>query len=201
MEGRRCIYDRTDVMRTKTSENLSPPTAQQTECTLLAIHFLDIRLSNMSMTYNESDPKPQPRPTPQVPDSVFAQFSMKGKVAVVTGAGSGIGLAAVEALAEAGADVAMWYNSNAKTIETAKGIAERYAVKAKAYKVQVAEWEQVHAAVQQVVSDLGRLDVFIANAGVAKGEGILEQSLEDWKFQVDVNCGYDRGTGQVHRHT
>lgn len=52
-----------------------------------------------------------PRPVPNIPNNVFEQFKMQGKVAVVVGAADGIGAAVAEAMAEAGADVALWYNS------------------------------------------------------------------------------------------
>lgn len=52
-----------------------------------------------------------PRPFPNTPSNVLEQLSMKGKVAVVTGAADGIGLAVSEGLAEVGASVAMLYNS------------------------------------------------------------------------------------------
>jgi sorbose reductase len=59
-----------------------------------------------------------PRPVPPVPQSVFEQFRLNDKVAVVTGAAEGIGLAAAEAFAEAGANIAMWYNSWVLYFET-----------------------------------------------------------------------------------
>lgn len=52
-----------------------------------------------------------PRPFPDTPNNVLEQFQMKGKVAVVTGAADGIGYAVAEAMAEAGASVALLYNS------------------------------------------------------------------------------------------
>lgn len=52
-----------------------------------------------------------PRRIPNTPHNVIEQFQMKDKVVVVTGASDGIGLAVVEAMVEAGAHVAMWYNS------------------------------------------------------------------------------------------
>ena len=142
----------------------------------------------MSMTYDENEPKPVAKPFPNIPESVFEQFSMTGKVAIVTGAGAGLGLAAVESLAEAGANIALWYNSYEETIETAKKVAEKYNVQTKAYKVQVQNQEEVNKAVEEVLKDFnGKLDVMIANAGAAKSQGILEQSMEDWKRQVDIN--------------
>lgn len=52
-----------------------------------------------------------PRPFPDTPSNVVEQFKMTGKVVVVTGAADGIGYAVAEGMAEAGANVAMWYNS------------------------------------------------------------------------------------------
>lgn len=62
-------------------------------------------------------------------DRVMPLFSMKGKTAIVTGAGAGIGLAVAQAFAEAGADVAIWYNSNNKAVERAAEIEHEYGVK------------------------------------------------------------------------
>lgn len=60
--------------------------------------------------------------------NLMGMFSLKGKTAIVTGAGAGIGLAVAQGLAEAGANVALWYNSNPKCIERAAEIAEQYGV-------------------------------------------------------------------------
>lgn len=59
---------------------------------------------------------------------MMAMFSLKGKTAIVTGAGAGIGLHVAHGLAEAGANVAMWYNTNAKCPERAAEIASKYGV-------------------------------------------------------------------------
>lgn len=67
----------------------------------------------MSMTIQDADQVRDgfPRPFPNTPSNVLEQLRMAGKVVVVTGAADGIGLAVTEAMAEAGADVVLWYNS------------------------------------------------------------------------------------------
>ncbi len=62
-------------------------------------------------------------------EKVMPLFSNKGKTAIVSGAGAGIGLAVAQALAESGANVAIWYNSNKKAIERAEAIEKEYGVK------------------------------------------------------------------------
>ena len=60
---------------------------------------------------------------------VLPLFSLKGRTAIVSGAGAGIGLAVAQGLAEAGANVAIWYNSNKKALDRAKEIESEYGVK------------------------------------------------------------------------
>lgn len=60
--------------------------------------------------------------------SLMSMFSLKGKTAIVTGAAAGIGFAVAQGLAEAGANVALWYNTNTKAIERAAEIAQQYGV-------------------------------------------------------------------------
>ena len=62
-------------------------------------------------------------------EKVLPLFSNKGKTAIVSGAGAGIGLCVAQALAESGANVAIWYNSNKKAVERAKEIEKDYGVK------------------------------------------------------------------------
>ncbi|KAJ6161215.1 hypothetical protein N7470_004611 [Penicillium chermesinum] len=128
-----------------------------------------------------------PRPFPNTPSNVLEQFRMDSKVVVVTGASDGIGLAVAEAIAEAGGNVVFWYNSNDVAIQRSQEIATKHNVKTSAYKVDVSVSTQVQETIAQVVKEFGKLDVFIANAGMAISKPILEQTLEEYRKQMSVN--------------
>ncbi|MCJ1306281.1 L-xylulose reductase, partial [Hypocenomyce scalaris] len=107
-------------------------------------------------------------------EKVLPLFSNKGKTAIVSGAGAGIGLAVAQALAESGANVAIWYNSNKKAIDRAKDIEKDYGVKCSAYQVNVTDADAVQKAVDSIVKEFnGRLDIFIANAGIPWTQGAM----------------------------
>jgi hypothetical protein len=93
----------------------------------------------MSMSIEECQtPRPGfPKPVPNTPSNVMQQFSMEGKVIVVTGAAEGIGGAVADAMAEAGGNVALWYNSNSAAVKRAESLAQEHSVKTKAYSVNV----------------------------------------------------------------
>lgn len=80
---------------------------------------------------------------PALPDSVFKMFDMHGKVAVITGGSGGIGYQIARALAEAGADVALWYNKSSEAIKLAAIIAKDFGVQARAYKCSVQNFDEV----------------------------------------------------------
>lgn len=148
----------------------------------------------MSMALEEAGVVRDPRPVPNTPDSVFAQLSMKGKIVAITGGADGISYAVAEAVAEAGADVALWYNSNDAAVAKAKQLAEQYNVKSKAYKVEVSDHQAVEKAMGDVVGDFGKLDVFVANAGMAISKAVTEQTVEEYKKQMSVN---GKSTGKL----
>ncbi|KAH8423988.1 uncharacterized protein LDX57_001743 [Aspergillus melleus] len=143
----------------------------------------------MSMSISESN-RPRdgfPRPFPNTPSNVLEQFQMAGKVVVVTGSADGLGYAIAEAMTEAGGNVAMWYNSNDVAIQKAQTLAKTHSVKTGAYKVDVSNAEAVQTAISEVVKDFGKIDVFVANAGMAISKPILEQTLDEYRQQMSVN--------------
>jgi sorbose reductase len=128
-----------------------------------------------------------PKPVPDTPSNVMQQFSMKGKVVVVTGAAEGIGGAVADAMAEAGGNVALWYNSNSAAVKRAESLAQEHGVKTKAYSVNVTDATAVQSAMQQVVSDFGQIDVFVANAGTGDSQPLLDQSLDSYRNLMATN--------------
>ncbi|KAF2719587.1 NAD(P)-binding protein [Polychaeton citri CBS 116435] len=72
-------------------------------------------------------------------------------------------------------------------ISKAKQLGETYKVKAKAYQVEVSDHNAVEKAMGEVVRDFGKLDVFVANAGMAISKPIIEQTIDEYKEQMSVN--------------
>lgn len=129
-----------------------------------------------------------PRPAPATKTNVMDLFSLKGKVASVTGSSGGIGFSVAEAYAQAGADVAIWYNSKPLE-EKAQYLADTYGVKAKAYKCNVSDPDDVEQVVNQIESDFGTIDIFVANAGVpwTEGECIDVSGYDSWRKVIDCD--------------
>jgi NADP-dependent 3-hydroxy acid dehydrogenase YdfG len=117
---------------------------------------------------------------------MLVMTSMKqldGTVALVTGASSGIGEATALALAERGAAVAIV----ARRKDRLEQLAEKISGTAVVIEADVSDKEQAQAAVQQTVSELGRLDILINNAGVMLLGPVQDAPLEEWERMLDVN--------------
>jgi len=115
-------------------------------------------------------------------------FDLKGKVALVTGASSGIGRAAAQALAANGARVAINYRRNQAGAEAAR--AEIIAAGGSAIVVQadVTKASEVQALVARTVSEFGPIDVLVNNAGsLVERLRILELTEERWDEVIDLN--------------
>ena len=92
-------------------------------------------------------------------------YELDGKVAVVTGGASGIGLACCHALARSGAAVSLW-DLNAEALETAVAELEQYGRPTHTAVVDVSDSNRVTDAMEAVANDLGRVDIVVANAGI-----------------------------------
>ena len=115
-------------------------------------------------------------------------FDLHGKVAVVTGAGSGLGRAIAVALARHGADVAVTELPE-KTALAAETVAEVVATgrRAAAIPLDVTDLGSIDALVPAVVRSLGRLDILVNNAGLNIQRHALEVTEQDWDRVLDVN--------------
>jgi len=130
---------------------------------MLLLQSIRSTCTNLAPLDRSSPDDGLPRAIPQLPDSIMEMFSMKGKTTIVTGGSGGIGFAAAEAIAEAGGDVALVYNSAKGMDERAEELSKKFGTKVKAYKCPVSEYEAVAKLVQDVKSEFGRVDCFIAN--------------------------------------
>ena len=118
-------------------------------------------------------------------------LKLDGKVAIVTGASSGIGLGVTKAFAENGVKVAMVDISD-KGHEVAAGIEG-----AKFYKCDVTNEEQVRSTVDAVLKDFGKIDILHNNAGVAVRKTVVDLTEKEWDIVLDVGL---KGTFLFSKH-
>jgi NAD(P)-dependent dehydrogenase (short-subunit alcohol dehydrogenase family) len=120
-------------------------------------------------------------------------LGLKGKIALVTGATSGVGREIALSLAAEGAGVAVNYRSSSADAETLVGEIAAKGGRAKAYRADVAEFAAVKGMVADIVRDFGGINILINNAGLAQRQRFVETKPEDWRRQIDV-CLY----GAIH---
>lgn len=111
---------------------------------------------------------------------------MDGRVAFITGAGSGIGRGTAERLAREGGDICI-ADIDMEGAEHTASIVREFGRDALTVPCNVASQAQVAEAVAKCVSTFGRLDVAVANAGIGRGGMLLDMTLKDWQDQLDVN--------------
>ena len=113
-------------------------------------------------------------------------FSLKDKVAVVTGASQGIGRDTALALAEAGAKVAVAARNEEKLMALVGDIAAAGGT-ALAVKMDVADAEQVKAGFKQVLEKFGRLDILVNNAAITRDGLAMRMKQDDWEAVLRTN--------------
>ncbi|MGC2769247.1 MAG: 3-oxoacyl-[acyl-carrier-protein] reductase [Candidatus Acidiferrum sp.] len=113
-------------------------------------------------------------------------FSLKDKVALVTGASQGIGRETAFALAEAGANVALAARNEEKLAALAEEIAGRGSV-AFAVKMDVADAEQIKAGFKAVLERFGKLDILVNNAAITRDGLAVRMKQDDWDAVIRTN--------------
>jgi 3-oxoacyl-[acyl-carrier protein] reductase len=118
---------------------------------------------------------------------VAVSLDLSGKIALVTGAGRGIGRSVALALGSAGAKVVVNYNSSEEAAREVVGAIESDGGEAKAIKADVSKPEQVDEMVSTLVKEWGRIDILVNNAGIARDNLMMRMSQEEWDAVMDTN--------------
>ncbi len=113
-------------------------------------------------------------------------MELEGSVAIVTGAGNGIGAAIARKLVAEGARVALW-DVNLESVQKLAGELDPVGTKAAAFKVNVTVEAEVQTTMRHTVERFGRVDVLVNNAGISRHKPIEEMSVELFEQVVSVN--------------
>ena len=114
---------------------------------------------------------------------------LKGKVALITGGGRGIGRSICESFAQNGCNIAFTYNSSKEAAENLVNELNKYDVKVKAYKSDASDHDKSVELIDNVISDFDRIDILVNNAGITKDNLLMRMSPSDFKDVVNVNLG------------
>jgi|SRR5699024_527957 len=114
------------------------------------------------------------------------QFSLKGKVALVTGASYGIGFAIASAYAKAGATI-VFNDINQELVDKGLASYKEAGIEAHGYVCDVTDEEAVQAFVAKVKEEVGSIDILVNNAGIIKRIPMLEMSAAEFRQVIDID--------------
>jgi len=117
---------------------------------------------------------------------MVSQFRLDGKVAIITGAGRGLGYAMAKGLAEAGAQVVIADIDKDLAVEAASCL-QSLGLPALAVQVDVTNAASVAQMVELTLTSYGRVDILVNNAGINRRNPCVEMDEEDWDSVIDVN--------------
>jgi NAD(P)-dependent dehydrogenase (short-subunit alcohol dehydrogenase family) len=119
-------------------------------------------------------------------NSVLNSFSLDGKVAIVTGASSGLGVAFAQGLADAGADIAICARRVERLEDTKRRVEER-GRRCLAVPADVANPDDCTRVVAETVAQLGKVDVLVNNAGIGTAVPATREAPEQFRQVIDIN--------------
>ena len=117
---------------------------------------------------------------------ILNRFSLKGKIALVTGASYGIGFSIATAYAQAGATI-VFNDINQELVEKGLKAYEELGIKAHGYVCNVTDEEAVNRLIQTVEKEVGVIDILVNNAGIIKRIPMTEMSAADWRQVIDID--------------
>lgn len=114
-------------------------------------------------------------------------FNLTGKVALVTGATHGLGMAMAHGLGAAGARLVINGNSSQEKIDKAVAAFQDAGIDASGHRFDVTDENEVQAAVEAIESDVGPIDILVNNAGIIRRVPLLEMPLDEWELVVKTD--------------
>ena len=114
-------------------------------------------------------------------------FSLRGKVAIVTGGNGGIGKGIADGLASAGSDIVVAARNEAKTAEAVRDIKEKFGLRVLGLKVDVRQEESIQAGVKQVLDEFGQINILVNNAGVNIRHMPQDYAVPEWDEIMEIN--------------
>lgn len=123
---------------------------------------------------------------------------LNNKTALITGASRGLGRAIALNMAKNGANVAIIYAGNEQAAKETCEKAAQYGVTAKIYKCDVSDFNATKQLCDQVISDFGKINILVNNAGITNDKLILQMKEDDFDKVVDINL---KGAFNMIKHT
>jgi NAD(P)-dependent dehydrogenase (short-subunit alcohol dehydrogenase family) len=118
--------------------------------------------------------------------TILDRFRLDGRTAIVTGASSGLGVAFAQALAEAGADVALGAR-RAERLASTQELVEAAGRRAIAVRTDVSEPEDCDRLVKETVDAFGTVDILVNNAGIGTARSALKETPDEFRSVIDIN--------------
>ncbi len=113
--------------------------------------------------------------------------SLQNKTAIITGAGKGIGRATAIELAKAGVHLGLISRTEEELVSLCKELTEQYGISTYYATADISNQNEAESAVETLIGQLGRVDILINNAGIAKFGSVLDMNPQDWEKIMAVN--------------